>query len=66
MERDNEQKPTKRVFTEAQIERFANFGDILQQIHYRLVAEGYFLDPEKRIWDIFKIGDIVCTFELED
>ena len=62
----SEKRKENRIFTDAQIENFAAFGDTLQRIHDRLVDEGYFLDPRKRVWDIFKVGTRLCTCEEQE
>lgn len=60
MSRSNPQRD-KRIFNDAQIENLTRFGEILQRIHDRLVDEGYFVDPKRRIWDIFKVAKPLPT-----
>ena len=52
-------------FDEENIKGISLLGDVLQHIHNRLVAEGYFL-PGGKIWNIFKcVPNPICEFELE-
>ena len=52
------------TLTEDRILGIIEYGSVLRRIHNRLVAEGYFLE-NKRTWNIFKAGKVMCTFEEE-
>ena len=59
-----QEEKRERIFTDAQIESFAAYGDILRRIHERLVREGYFLSDGKT-WDIFKVAKPI-PYDPED
>ena len=54
------------AFTDEEFANIVEYGEVLRDIHRRLVREGYFLDPKRRIWNIFKVATPGPGIVLED
>jgi hypothetical protein len=54
----------QKIFSEDDMADIVEYGSILQEVHNRLVIEGYFL-PDGKTWNIFKRGKIVCELILK-
>lgn len=52
-------------FTEEQRANILELGNVLRDIHNRMLKDGYFLE-DGRTWNIFKVGTVLCTVEWED
>jgi len=54
----------EKKLTPEQIASIAEYGNVLRDIHARLVREGYFVDGRK-VWNIFKCATPICEVAVE-
>lgn len=52
-------------FSDQEKNSLIRYGSILTGVHARLLMEGYFLKGGK-VWNIFKVGTILCEIEWVD
>jgi hypothetical protein len=52
-----ENKKTDKPFTKEERHNIIELGEVLRNIHDRLVREGYFM-PNGKVWNIFKCTEV--------